>query len=101
MQDPSHYRLISYFNSLTKYTSCRIFVVGKKGEIRGGPRAAATCKMERFQSLTIITKRSILDVAAALDPPLEMAKTIKNDAPRIFLRTLSCSDMEIESAKTY
>ena len=44
---------------------------------RGGSRAAATSKMERFviivngfQPLTIITKRSILDVAAALDPPL-------------------------------
>ena len=44
---------------------------------RGGPRAAATSTMERFviivngfQPLTIIAKRSILDVAAALDPPL-------------------------------
>ena len=44
---------------------------------RGGSRTAATSKMERFviivngfQPLTIITKRSILDVAAALDPPL-------------------------------
>ena len=44
---------------------------------RGGSRAAATFKMERFviivngwKPLTIITKRSILDVAAALDPPL-------------------------------
>ena len=44
---------------------------------RGGSRAAATSKMERFviivngwKPLTIITKRSILDVAAALDPPL-------------------------------
>ena len=25
-----------------------------------------------FQPLTIITKRSILDIAAALDPPLEL-----------------------------
>ena len=40
-------------------------------------KAAATSKMERFviivngfQPLTIITKRSILDVAAVLDPPL-------------------------------
>ena len=48
---------------------------------RGGSKAAATSKMERFviivndfQPLTIITKRSILDVAA--DPPLKtpMAK---------------------------
>ena len=44
---------------------------------RGGSWATATSKMERFviivngwKPLTIITKRSILDVAAALDPPL-------------------------------
>ena len=43
----------------------------------GGSRAAATSKMERFviivngfQPLTIITKRSILDVVEVLDPPL-------------------------------
>ena len=43
---------------------------------RGGSRAAATSKMERFvikvngwKPLTIITKCSILDFAAALDPP--------------------------------
>ena len=48
---------------------------------RGGSRAAATSKMERFviivngfQALTIITKHSILDVAAALDPPLSTLK---------------------------
>ena len=45
--------------------------------IRGESRAAAISKMEcfviivnDFQPLTIITKRSILDVAAALDPLL-------------------------------
>ena len=45
--------------------------------IRGGSRAAAISKMEcfvtivyGFQPLTIIAKRPILDVAAALDPPL-------------------------------
>ena len=45
--------------------------------IRGGSRTAATCKMERFmitvnsyEPLTIITKSSILDVAAVLDPSL-------------------------------
>ena len=45
---------------------------------RGGSRAAATSRMEcfviivnGFQPLIIITKRSILDVAAAPDPPLE------------------------------
>ena len=61
----------------------------------GGSRTAATSKMERFviivngfQPLTIITKRSILDVAAVLDPSLKMVTTnrdiigeqwIKND----------------------
>ena len=49
---------------------------------RGGSRTAATSKMERFmiivngfQPLTIITKHSILDVAAALDPPLSTLNT--------------------------
>ena len=63
---------------------------------RGGSRAPATSKMERFviivngfqpltiitkrsifQPLTIITKRSILDVAAALDLPLKFMLIIK------------------------
>ena len=45
--------------------------------IRGGSRTAGTSKMEHFviivngwKPLTIITKRSILDVTAVLDPPL-------------------------------
>ena len=45
--------------------------------VRDGSRAAATSKMERFviivsgwKPLTIITKCSLLDYAAALDPPL-------------------------------
>ena len=49
----------------------------KRTITRGGSRAAATSKMKcfvilvnGFQPLTIITKHSILDVAAALDPPL-------------------------------
>ena len=47
-------------------------------KFRGGSRTAVTSKMERFviivndwKPLTIITKRSILDVAAVLDPPLK------------------------------
>ena len=50
----------------------------KHVKLRGGSRAAAISKMEHFmimvngfQPLTIITKRSILDVAAVLDPPLK------------------------------
>ena len=42
--------------------------------IRGGSRTAATSKMEQS-----ITKRSILDVAAALDPPLVIA------SPKLYL----------------
>ena len=45
--------------------------------VTGGSRIVATSKMEcfviivnGFQPLTIITQCSILDVAAALDPPL-------------------------------
>ena len=47
------------------------------GSNRSGSRAAATSKLECFvmivygwKKLTIITKHSILDVAAALEPPL-------------------------------
>ena len=57
---------------------------------RGGSRAAATSKIERFviivngfQPLTIITKRSISDVAAALDPPL-VSKGIYNHVVVVF-----------------
>ena len=56
------------------YCSTKIFEI----KARGGSRTAATSKMERFviivngwKPLTIITKRSILDVATALDPPLK------------------------------
>ena len=47
----------------------------------GGSRTAATSKMERFviivngwKPLTIITKHSILDVTAVLDPSLTNSK---------------------------
>ena len=46
-------------------------------KVRGGSRAATTSKMERFviivngfQPLTVITKRSMLDVAVVLDQSL-------------------------------
>ena len=48
-------------------------------EITDRSRTAATSKMERFmiivtgfQPLTLIAKRSVLDVTAVLYPPLEM-----------------------------
>ena len=53
---------------------------------RGGSRATATSKMEcfviivnGFQPLTIITKHSILDVAAASDPPLNFVDSNTGD----------------------
>ena len=70
-------------NVLLKHNVC----IGQWGTVknRGGSRAAATAKMERFvtivngwkpfviivngwKPLTIITKGSILDVAVVLDP---------------------------------
>ena len=48
---------------------------------RGRSKAATISKMEHFviivngwKSLTIVTKSSILDVAAVLDPPLQLDK---------------------------
>ena len=53
------------------------FFVSHIRPYRGGSRAAVTAKMEHFgivingfQRLFIITKRSILDVEAVLDPSL-------------------------------
>ena len=61
---------------------------------RGGSSAAATSKMERFviivngwKPLTIITKRSILDVAAALDPPLLLVRI--QTLPEQYLNSLT------------
>ena len=72
------YTLISVLTYYFYSTTCLCNSLGLTGRvIRGGSRAAATPNMEcfviivnGFQPLTIITKCSILDVAAALDPPL-------------------------------
>ena len=60
---------------------------------RGGSRTAATSKMEHFviivngfQTLTIITKRSILNGAVVLDPPLHSLPSHTQDD--IFFQTL-------------
>ena len=57
--------------------------IGLKAVIRDGSKAAAKSKMECFviivngwKPLTIIKNRSILDVAAAVDPPLVIFKTL-------------------------
>ena len=67
---------------MENFIFCVVFIVAinlNLPYIRGRSTTAATSKMERFviivngwKTLTIITKRSILDVAAALDPPLFM-----------------------------
>ena len=78
--------------------------------VRGVSRTAAESEMGRFviivngfQPLTIITKRSVLDVAAVLDPPLrvpatlsqtsahEKWKLIQKQPSRVVLRK-SCSE---------
>ena len=70
------------FKILLKFSSSNVYLKIPDFRIRGGSRAAATSKMECFvtivngwKSLTIITKHSILDVAAALDSPLRIVET--------------------------
>ena len=72
------YHYYVYYNP-EKSKICGCFHVTKKTTFRGGSRTAPTSKMDRFvmivnswKLLTIITKRSILDVAAVLDPLLTL-----------------------------
>ena len=62
--------------------------------VRGGSRTAATSKMEHFVTIvngfepfTVITKRSILDVAVLLDPSLGV-RSYSN----LFKAFISCID---------
>ena len=66
------------------------------GSTKGGYRTAATSKMELFviivnvfYSLTIITKCSILDVAAVLDPLLSTITPDTQNTPIIFLSAIA------------
>ena len=66
---------LSSVQALFKYVTMRCWGTGAIN--RGESRAAATSKIEcfviivnGFLPLTIITKHSILDIAAALEPPL-------------------------------
>ena len=74
-----HHCFTSLFVSKPRVISTKVFFP-RRYKFRDGSRAAATSKMDRFviivsgwKPLTIITKHSILDVAAALDPPLKFA----------------------------
>ena len=69
--------MTTWFSSLATLSLFKQKQKIQKRMIRGGSRAAATSKIECFviivnglQPLTIITRRSILDVATALDPLL-------------------------------
>ena len=78
--------------------------------IRGGSKTTATSKMERFviivndfQPLTVITKHSILDVAAVLDPPLVIITYISSyDSTDIekCLRAISAAQRAIRNYLT-
>ena len=65
----------------------------KKFTTRGESRTAAKSKVERFVIIVngckpsiIVTKRSILNVAAALDPPLTTVPVFKFRRPFLCLR---------------
>ena len=70
-------------------------------DCRGGSRAAATSKMERLviivKGLTIITKRSILDVAAVLDPRLDSFLRFQAQKCKCFIRDTKDLIMELSS----
>ena len=75
-----YFCVIVFVDARQKYVTVNIqslYLFTGFARSRGGSRTAATSKMERFmiivngwKPLTIITKSSILDVAAVLDPPL-------------------------------
>ena len=74
MQSMKRQPLINFYHR-TFCASCTNAVF--RTSSRGGSRTAASSKMKRFviivngfQPLTVIAKRSILDVGAVLDPPL-------------------------------
>ena len=71
--------IVSRESLLTIRYDSHYFITPIKGDIKGGSRTAATSKIEHlviivngWKPLTIITKRSILDIAAVLDPPLDI-----------------------------
>ena len=75
MSSPEHKETL--FNSCSMLSSVTTLFSGFSVIDRGGSRTAAKSKMECFviivngcKSLTLITKRSILDAATVLDPSL-------------------------------
>ena len=75
--------------NLTKFVNDVIRQCFKIVEPKGGSRTVATSKVELiviivngFETLTIITKSSTLDVAAVLGPPLEPFSNDFNESVR-------------------
>ena len=103
MEDKS--KKIIYSNKVKSSSNIESEDSHVKGMIfRGGSRAAATSKMEHFvimvngwKPLTIITKSSILDVAAVLDPPLVLNFSESN-IPQKYYTILSIA-LEYKIAK--
>ena len=67
--------------------------------LRGGSRAAATSKMECFVIIVNGWKHSILDVVAALDPPLSLRiyKILKMNWTFILKKLIDQSNQEEET----
>ena len=68
--DQEQFEIFQWY-SVINFLVVLIIVLKNKSNCRSGYRAAATSKM-----LTIITKRSIWDAAAALDPPLNWISAV-------------------------
>ena len=78
-----------FFEQVNDGWSMALVIVAK---FRGGSRTAATSKMELFviiingfQPLTFITKCSILDAAAVLDPPLQIDLLASTEIPKKYI----------------
>ena len=90
--------MCSESNQVCRSFCCYAWNNQKNVSSRGGSAVVATTKMERFviivngfQPLTITTKRSILDVAAVLHPPLCCVQWICSARKVIYLEIYSCS----------
>ena len=83
--------LFQLFNPMMTISNVYMIILWTVAVARGASRTTATSKMERFviivngfQPLTNMTKRSILDVAAVLDPPLVVGLIIYSSSKNKF-----------------
>ena len=78
-------QLASLILTLILYINVTALFLRNKQLAGGGSGSTATSKMEHFviivnswKPLTITTKCSILDVAAVLDPPLQLGPSLRD-----------------------